>query len=199
VLILALDTATDAASCALVHDRDVLGELRSRSARILADAHQLLEQASSTPRDLDAIAVGTGPGSYTGLRMGLATARGLSLALDVPLAGISTLAALEAGAPDALPVIDARRNEVFTVIEGEPCVLRPEDLPAVTGLLCVGDGAIRYRGLIERSGGAVPDDSSDLHVPWARFHALLAREFGPAELAVPLYLRLPDAERAQER
>ena len=199
MLILSLDTATDAASCALVHDGDVLGERRSRSARILADAHELLEHAAMAPRELDGIAVGTGPGSYTGLRMGLAAVRALSLSLDLPVAGVSTLAALAAGTSDALPVIDARRGEVFTLIEGEPRVLRPEDVPVESGILCVGDGAVRYRALIERAGGEVPDDSSDVHVPWARFHAALATEFGPAELATPVYLRVPDAERALQR
>jgi tRNA threonylcarbamoyladenosine biosynthesis protein TsaB len=60
----------------------------------------------------------------------------------------------------------------------------------------VGDGAVRYREQIEAAGGDVPPDGAEEHVPWARHHASLAREFGPAEAAEPIYLRVPDAERA---
>ena len=76
-------------------------------------------------------------------------------------------------------------------------MLAPEDLQIEAGRTYVGDGAVRYRTLIEERGGAVPPDESDVHVPWARHHAALAGEFGPAELAEPLYLRVPDAERAR--
>jgi hypothetical protein len=60
----------------------------------------------------------------------------------------------------------------------------------------VGDGAVRYRATIEAAGGVVPPDDSDLHVPRARFHAVLAGEGGPAELVEPVYVRAPDAEKA---
>ena len=76
---------------------------------MLADADELLRGAGLGPADLDALVVGTGPGSFTGIRIGLAAARGLALALEIPVAGISTLAALAAGLPGALPVIDAQR------------------------------------------------------------------------------------------
>ena len=194
MLILSLDTATDVATSALVRDDDVLGERASRASRVLADAEELLAAAGCEPADLDAIVVGTGPGSYTGLRMGLVTARALSLSLGVPVAGISTLAALARGAPGALPVVDARRGEVFALRDGVPSVLRPDELPVEPGTRCVGDGAVRYRQAIEEAGGEVPEDVSDLHVPWARHHAALASEFGPAERAEPIYLRDPDAE-----
>jgi hypothetical protein len=60
----------------------------------------------------------------------------------------------------------------------------------------VGDGAVRYREHFERAGGTVPPDDDPRHVPWARHHTALAESFGPPELAEPIYLRLPDAERA---
>ena len=197
MLTLALDTATDVATVALVEDERVLGERRSQAVRVLADAHELLAEAGRTPQELDRLVVGTGPGSFTGTRIGLAAVRGLALALDLPTAGVSTLAALAAGAPGALPVIDARRREVFTLAaDGEPMCARPEELELPPGTLCVGDGAVRYRATLEDAGGDVPPDESDLHVPWARLHASLARDFGVAELVEPIYLRVPDAERA---
>jgi len=194
VLILAIDTATGVATSALVADGEVLGERSSRASTVLEDIDALLRQGGRRAGEVDAIAVGTGPGSFTGVRIGLATVRGLAFALDVPAAGVSTLAALAAGAPGAVPVVDAKRHEVFALLDGEPRCLAPGDLTVEPGTTCVGDGARRYRELLEAAGAIVPPDASELHLPRARFHAALAREFGPAELVEPLYLRLPDAE-----
>jgi tRNA threonylcarbamoyladenosine biosynthesis protein TsaB len=197
VLALALDTATDVATCAIVRDREVLGERTSRAVRVLADADTLMREAGVAPRDLEGIVAGTGPGSFTGLRIGLAAARGLALALDLPVAGVPTLAALAAGRPGSLPVLDARRREIFVPGEHEPRCLRPAELVVEAGTVCVGDGAVRYRAVLEANGAVVPPDDDASHVPWARFHAALARDFGPAELVQPLYVRVPDAERAR--
>src|SRR5213083_428247 len=123
MLILAFDTATDVATSALVSDGEVLGERTSRAVTVLEDVDALLRQAGAHTRELDGIAVGIGPGSFTGVRIGLATA--LALALGVPVAGVSTLDALAAGAPGALPVVDAKRGEVF-VLQDEPRVLTPD-------------------------------------------------------------------------
>lgn len=189
-LILAFDTATDRATSALVDDGEVLGERVSRAATLLADVDALLRQAGAHPRDLSGLAVGIGPGSFTGIRIGLAAARGLALALGLPVAGVSTLDALAAGAPGAVPVIDAKRREVF--VPG-PRAVAPAELEVEQGATCVGDGAIRYRDLLERAGAEVPPDDDERHLPRARFHAALAAGFGPAELVEPLYVRLPDA------
>jgi len=201
MLILAFDTATDAATCALVWDGEVVGERVSRPVSLLEDVDALFRRAGAAPWGrqegaLDGIVAGTGPGSFTGLRMGLATARSLAFALDVPVAGVSTLAALAAGTPGAVPVIDAKRREVFTLADGEPTVLLPGELALEPGTVCVGDGAVRYRETLEAAGAEVPPDESEAHLPRARFHAALARDFGPAELVEPLYLRVPDAEKA---
>lgn len=196
MLILAFDTATDVATSALVRDGRVLGERASRAVRILDDVHELLAEAATDPESVDGLAVGTGPGSYTGLRMGLVTARALSFSLGAPVAGVSTLAALTAGAPGAVPVIDGRRGEVFTLSDGTPTCLRPQEMAVERGRPHVGDGAVRYRSVLEDAGAVIPPDDDPAHVPWARHHAALAREFGPAELAEPIYLRVPDAERA---
>jgi tRNA threonylcarbamoyladenosine biosynthesis protein TsaB len=195
VLTLSFDTATNVATSALVWDGEVLGELRSRPVSVLEDLDALLRRGGVRQAQLEGIVVGTGPGSFTSLRMGLATARALCFALDVPLAGVSTLDALAAGAEGALPLIDARRREVFAG-DGAPRVVPPEELQLEPGTVCVGDGAVRYRGLLEERGAEVPPDGDDVHVPRARFHAQLARDFGPPELIEPIYLRIPDAERA---
>ncbi len=196
MIVLAFDTATDRATAALVRHGDLLGERLSRPARILEEVGSLLEEARLAPEDVDRIVVGTGPGSYTGLRMGLVTARTLALSLGVPVAGVSTLDALAAGVPEARPVLDARRGEVFTLAAGEPVVLPPAKLEVEAGAIHVGDGAVRYRAMLEERGGIVPGDEDEAHVPWARHHAALARDFGPAERVEPLYLRVPDAEVA---
>jgi tRNA threonylcarbamoyladenosine biosynthesis protein TsaB len=193
VLTLAFDTATSVATAALVRDGEVLGESVSRAVRVLEDADELLRQSGAASHELTAVVIGTGPGSFTGLRMGLAAARGLALALDIPVAGVSTLDALAAGAPGALPVVDAGRREVFALVEGRPAVCAPQDVK-VDGL-CVGNGALRYRSLLEERGASIPPDDDERHLPRARFHAELASEFGPAEAVEPLYLRIPDAER----
>ena len=195
MLTLAFDTATDHASCALVRDRDVLGERPSRAVRILHDIDEVLAGAGLEPVALDGIVVGTGPGSYTGLRMGLVTARTLAFSLGIPVAGVSTLDALGAGSPGARPVLDARRGEIFTLVAGEYRCVRPESLELEDGEAAVGDGAVLYRDVLERSGALIPPDESPAHVPWARQHALLASDFGLPEAAEPIYLRTPDAER----
>lgn len=195
MLTLAFDTATSVATSALLDDGEVLGERMSRAQTLLEDVDALLRQGGAHPRDLDALAIGIGPGSFTGVRIGLAAARGLALSLDLRGAGVSTLAALAAGAPGALPVIDARRSEVFTLIDGEPAVLAPD---AVRGELCVGDGAVRYRDVLESNGAVVPADDDERHRPRARFHAQLIGELGNVDEIEPLYLRAPDAkERAR--
>lgn len=211
MLILAFDTATSSATAALVRDGVLLGE-RAVPARVLMAAIDgLLDEAGVVPGDLDGVACGVGPGSFTGVRIGLALARGIALALDVPVAGVSTLAALAAGAapgaggaPGAraagatgvIAVVDARRSEVFVLAGGRESYTRPEELVFAPGTLLVGDGAVRYRELLESAGGAIPADHSELHLPRARFHALLARSFGPADAALPVYLRAPDAKPA---
>jgi tRNA threonylcarbamoyladenosine biosynthesis protein TsaB len=194
MLTLAFDTATDVATSALVRDGEVLGERSGRAVSVLADADELLRAAGAAPSDLDLLAVGVGPGSFTGVRIGLATARGIGLALDLPVAGVSTLAALAAGAPGAVPVIDARRGEVFTVVSGHVRGLTPDMVEVDEGTVLVGSGAVRYRDVFEASGGVVPPDDDERHLPRARFHAQLASAGGPAELVEPIYVRAPDAK-----
>ena len=193
MLTLAFDTATDVATSALVDDGEVLGERTSHAVTLLEDVDALLRQSGTHTADVEGLAVGIGPGSFTGVRIGLSTARGLALALDIPVAGIPTLDALAAGAPGAVPVIDARRQEVF--VPGR--VLPPGEVDVDAGRTYVGSGAVRYRSILEAAGADVPPDGDERHLPRARFHAQLARDFRPAEEVEPLYLRLPDADKTR--
>jgi tRNA threonylcarbamoyladenosine biosynthesis protein TsaB len=186
--IFAFDTATTVSTCALVRDGELVGARLAQARSVLAAADELMRSAGIAPSELDGIVVGTGPGSFTSIRMGLATARGLALALDVPVAGVSTLHAFAGGQP----VIDARRGEVFT--DG-PVVARPEDLE-VAGVRLIGDGAIRYRELFEAAGADIPADDDPVHLPAAERLIASATSFGPAAAIEPLYLRAPDAKPA---
>lgn len=176
-----------------------MGEREARAIEVLAAASRLLAESDLSPRNLERIVCGTGPGSFTGIRIGLAAARSLAFALGLPLAGASTLAALEAGAPGALPVIDGGRREIFTLVAEEPRALRPEELALVPGAVCVGDGAVRYRALLEDAGAEIPPDGSDEHRVRARFLPSLAGAYGGPESVEPVYLRPSDAEKALER
>jgi tRNA threonylcarbamoyladenosine biosynthesis protein TsaB len=190
MLILAFDTATGFATSALVENGVVRAERASSTGTLLPDVDVILRGAGARPGDLGALVVGTGPGSFTSTRIGLAIARGLALALDVPVAGVSTLDALASSGPRAFPVIDARRGEVF--VPG-PRAIAPDDLELEPGAVCVGDGAVRYRTALERSGAVVPPDDDESHVPHARLHVALAHDFGPADEVLPIYVRAPDA------
>jgi tRNA threonylcarbamoyladenosine biosynthesis protein TsaB len=195
MLILAFALATSVVTSALVRDGEPIAERVSRPSSLMEDIDALVRDGGVEPGQLDAIAVGTGPGSFTGVRIGLATARALAFALELPAAGVSTLEMLAAGAPGAVPVIDAKRGEVFALVGSEPECAKPAELDLAAGMRCVGDGALRYRAILEDLGAVIPPDESDQHVPKARLLASLATDFGPAEAIEPLYLRLPDAER----
>ena len=200
MLILAFDTATDVATSALVRDGKIVGERASRPVRVLEDAQALIADAGLEPVAVEAIAVGTGPGSYTGLRIGLVTARALALSLGAPVAGVPTLDALAAGAPGAVPVIDGRRGEVFTLEAGAPVVRKPEALVVEAGADLCG----RRRGpLPRRARGARGRDSRATTTratsPGRDTPRLSLEDFGPADAAEPIYLRVPDAEKALER
>jgi len=198
-LVLAFDTATPIATIALVRGGSVLGERTSRAASVLADAEVLLRDSGLSPAAVDAVVVGTGPGSFTGIRIGLAAARGLQLSLGVPVAGVSTLDALAAGCRGVMPVVDAQRREVFTLDGGYPVACRPDELAFEPGTIGVGDGAVRYRLQLEAMGAEIPPDGDSVHLPRAVHHARLAMEFGDAERVEPIYVRVPDAEQAVAR
>ena len=173
--ILAFDTATSFGAVAAVTG----GAVRStpRAGDLLAVVDELVDD----PTAIERIVVGRGPGSFTSIRIGLVTARSLSMTLGVPLAGASTLDAFEGGRP----VLDARRGEVFTV---GPTVARPEELD-VDGMTLVGDGAIRYRDVFEARGAVIAPDDDAAHRP----NPLLLVDRAGDDLD-PLYVRDPDAK-----
>lgn len=177
--VLAFDTATTyGAVCG------VSGGARARVERA-GDVLAAIDGLVPDPHALTGIVVGRGPGSFTSIRIGLAVARTLSLALGVPVAGATTLDAYAQGTP----VLDAKRGEVFTP---GPRVARPEELD-VGGLVLVGDGAVRYRHTFEAAGATVPPDDDPAHVPDPLLLLERAGPFGEAGLVEPLYVREPDA------
>lgn len=194
---LVLDSATARVVCGIVRGGRELAFARAEGGhaaqRALALVDEVLARAGYEPEDVAQIVVGCGPGSFTGLRIGIATARGLALALARPCIGVSTLKALAAGAPGALALIDARRGEVFALGEdGTAVAERPLAVAGrlAAGRLCVGDGATRYRTLLEKAGAVVPPDDDARHAPGAQ--ALCGLAAGGA--AEPIYVRRPDAE-----
>ena len=190
------------------------------SELLLAEIERCAEAAGGWER-VERIAVGIGPGSFTGVRIGIATARALSQARGLPLAGVSTLSALgaaiaelpEARGRAAAAVLDARRGQVFARVAGpgadvleEPAVLAPEELAeALAGLdpppLAAGDGALRFRAELEAAGATVAPQGDAVHRVAARFICAISEGVSatPPEQVEPIYLREPDAKRWLQR
>jgi tRNA threonylcarbamoyladenosine biosynthesis protein TsaB len=217
---LGFDTATPATAIALRLDDGATHAMlrvpeagsRPEHNRVLELADELLRQIGLGWPAVDRVAVGVGPGSFTGLRIGVATARGLAQSLDRDLVGVGTLRALAeaaratVGGPVAA-VLDARRGEAFVAVyDGdsellEPRAVAPEALAAALDLtpapaLAVGDGAIRFADELQAAGVAVPADPSPLHSVDAAVICRLADHAtatGP-DGVVPCYVRRPDAE-----
>jgi tRNA threonylcarbamoyl adenosine modification protein YeaZ len=205
VLLLALDTSTPAVTVALHDGGTVVAEEsavdRRRHGELLAVfIDNALRSIGAGRQDLTAIAVGTGPGPYTGLRAGLVTARVLASALAIRIDGVCSLdviaaaAGAEATGAEFLVATDARRREVYWArycASGQrtdgPQVSRPADLPS--GLAVAGEAALIYPDLSDRPlEPAFPSAAQLAEIAAGR----LARG-EPAQPAVPLYLRRPDA------
>lgn len=182
MLILAVETATEAAGVALADDGGVAVAVsvprgRRHAETVTPAVEFACRRAGVALADIDAVAVDVGPGLFTGLRVGIATAKGLGFALGCPLVTASSLEVLAHAGADVIgsglivPVVDARRGEVFTarlrsgrdgvVAEGPEELLTPDDLAArLEGVdepvLLVGDGALRYRDLLESAPTSGP-------------------------------------------
>lgn len=216
--ILAVDTATEACSAALLVGDKLFSRWeeapRDHTRKILPMVQAVLEDAGISLSDLDAIAFGRGPGSFTGVRIGISVAQGLAFGAGVPLIGISTLAAMAQGAyrldgaEQVLTAIDARMNEVYfgryelidgrMQLVGDEVVSDPVALVDARGKLagrvtCVGTGFETYgetlSGLAdELAVSQVRFPAAEDMLPLAR-SAWLAGEAVPVEQATPVYLR----------
>ncbi len=213
MLVLALDTATPASTAAVAQ---VTGDgMRGIAERRTVDArahgellapqiHAVLGEAGVRMGDLGAIVAGTGPGPFTGLRVGLVTAASMGQALGIPTYGVSSLDALgrAAGPGRVLVATDARRREVYhaTYADGHrvtgPDVARPADVP-VNADRAVGEGAVKYSDVF-----GVPIDEILLYPPGVALISLAAdrvRARAASEPLTPLYLRRPDAVASAAR
>lgn len=217
--LLAIETATEACSVALIHGDEVIArsELapRRHAERVLPMADELLAEAGLARQALDAIAVGRGPGAFTGVRLAVSLAQGMALALDLPVVTISSLAALALEAPDdgdddaaILAVIDARMGEIYAASyrrDGTGGLVALDDervcsadalrLPEAAAWQVVGSGWATYGTVLRERLGREPRHADGARYPQAMHVAeLAAREFraGHAqapELALPVYLR----------
>lgn len=224
--ILTIDTSTNTCSVALTIDQRIAGEYlidldRTLTNRLLSCVDTLLRDTKLTIDNLDAFAVALGPGSFTGVRVGVATVKGLALAAGKPCVGFSSLAMLAMNVPwsccPVYPMFDARKNEVyagqyqcsgFAEPLAEDLVLPPDQLMArINGpALFIGEGAVRYRHLITSSLG-----TDALFAPWhthqprASAGALLAADLlakGKTTALVdlnPAYIRPSEAELAKSK
>jgi tRNA threonylcarbamoyladenosine biosynthesis protein TsaB len=225
VRILALDTATEACSAALLDGERLLMRcevvVRGHAERVLPMADSLLREAGIALKDLDAIAFGRGPGAFTGVRIAVSVAQGLSLGTGLPLVPVSDLRALAAAAllktaaaDHALACLDARMGEVYWGLArrgpGSDCTLLGEGLagpaavpapPPGARVVAAGHGWSAYPALLERFGPGLAGSWPDL-LPDAGTIARLAvfelrdgRGVGP-EAAEPVYLRNDVATRS---
>jgi tRNA threonylcarbamoyladenosine biosynthesis protein TsaB len=220
VSVLGIDTSTAASAACVLRGDGAVFEVEPEPAALAAPpahARQLLpavaaamERAGLGYGDLEAIAVGVGPGTFTGLRIGIATARGLASANGLPLKPVSSLAALAQGidADLRLPLIDARRGEVFAALYragGErlwgPLAESAERVAqrvrqAAVSPLAAGDGSVRFRGVLEASGIRVVPGESRSHVVRALHVCRLAAGVPgePPQAVLPDYVRAPDAK-----
>ena len=207
MLVLALDTATPASTAALVEvtadglrgvaERRTV-DPRAHGEKLAPEIAALLADHDARPRDLTAIVAGTGPGPFTGLRVGLATAASMAQALSIPTYGVCSLDGLgrAAGPGRVLVATDARRREVYwaTYLDGVratgPEVGKPAEVAGDYERV-VGEGGLRYGDVF-----GVPVEEHLLYPPGAALVALAAeriREAAPSEPLTPLYLRRPDA------
>ena len=225
MLLLAFETSAKAASVALFDGRKLLGEQYqntglTHSQTILVMAQDLLKQCGYTPADVKAVAVANGPGSFTGIRIGAAAAKGFAWGAELPLYGVSTLEAMALGlgvhAGIVCPVMDARRAQVYNALfrfEGGACHRLTEDRAIALSdlgeelknfkepVFLVGDGAILcYNTLQETLPGLILPPEHRMHqraagVGLAALAQIAAGEPGDGAGLVPNYLRLSQAER----
>jgi tRNA threonylcarbamoyladenosine biosynthesis protein TsaB len=230
MLVLALDTTTRQGSIALMDDGRVLSTFAGDPAithgeRLPADLVRVLDTHSVTIPNVDLFAVAAGPGSFTGLRVGIATMQGLAMANGRSLVGVSALDAINHSVrsmfpapllPDAALAVwmDAQRGEVFSAVYagdevidgpvvGPPPALLARVMERNPARVFAGDGAIAYRDVIQNmvAGAAVLSDLPPLAPSIAHLAVAFERQHGPSapDAIRPIYIRRPDAELARDR
>ena len=230
MLILSLDTTTRAGSAALVRDGVVVGEhtgdpTLTHGQRLPTELMRLLDTANVSLAEVDLFAVAAGPGSFTGLRVGIATIQGLAVAGGRRVVPVSALQALARAARDSAPVddvwlapwMDAQRGEVFATVyerDAHTLVVEPTSATAAATLAAwapltrnrtlrfIGDGAVRYRDTIEAQGGArasIVDTVPSLAGIIGQIATERADTAVLPHAIVPIYIRRPDAELARAR
>ena len=225
MLILAFETSAKAGSVALLQDGKLLAESYqntglTHSQTLLLMAEQVLKNCNIAPEEVEAVAVAAGPGSFTGVRIGVAAAKGFAWAREIPCYGVSTLEAMarQTGEQNGivLPVMDARRSQVYTALfrmEGgkltrmmDDCAISLEELKEKIKnfqepIFLVGDGSILcYNTLNEAVSTLVLPPEHRMHqraagAALAAEAKILAGEPGDANALQPNYLRLSQAER----
>ena len=213
--VLAVETSTLAGGAAILDGDRVVGQYLldvsvTHSERLMVAIDRLLGDAGWTPRDLDGLAVAIGPGSFTGLRIGLSTVKGLALALSIPVAGVPTLDAMAATLPFAAlpvcPVLDARKHEVYASLyrwdgramrrEWDYLAVAPDELARrlAEPVILLGDAARAIRTEHARLAPPTHRAPSPACVGLLGHARLSAGEtVAPADL-VPIYLRPSEAE-----
>jgi tRNA threonylcarbamoyladenosine biosynthesis protein TsaB len=225
MVILALDSSSSGGSTALLRDGRLAGARvgdpsRTYGEQLPTEFKALLEQHETALQDVDLFAVSIGPGSFTGLRVGIAAIQGLALANDKKVVPVSTFDALAWPLRDAGPVaawIDARRGEVFAALYDQhgrpvrsPSSMTPlatldlwaSELVSLPALSFVGDGAVRYRADIEQrleSRAVILGEPPPLAPVIAEIAAADPSQAVRPHAVVPLYVRRPDAELARDR
>ena len=223
MLMLCLESSAKTASAALFKDGKFLGQYfqadgLTHSRTLLPMAESLLKNTDHTVSDLGLIAVAHGPGSFTGLRIGMAAAKGLAWALEIPTVGVSTLEAMAYGGPCMegsllCCCMDARRQQVYNALfeirEGRPCRLCPDRAIAIEDLakelgekswILLGDGAELCYNAMDRQRLCLHLAPEALRLQSARGVGLAAMEKEPhsADELLPVYLRLSQAERERQ-
>jgi tRNA threonylcarbamoyladenosine biosynthesis protein TsaB len=200
LIVLAFDTATadtvvgltGAGEAVELRHEPAAGDRPGHAGQLLPLCRAALKQAGIGWPEVDRIGVGVGPGTFTGLRIGVATGRALAQSAGAEVAAVSSLLALAANLDGCFPVIDARRGEVFVLVDGEPRTARPEELGALAaGRTAIGDGAVAYAGQLE-------DVAADPELHHLRGAALCALAAGADPIGrdglLPDYVREPDAK-----
>jgi tRNA threonylcarbamoyladenosine biosynthesis protein TsaB len=223
--VLAIDCATTTVGLALADEAEIRAELFLQEGRhhaevLLPALERLLSLAGCAPKSVELLACTVGPGSFTGLRIGVSTAKGLALAWGTPIVGVSTLAALSRNAGSCphlvCPLLDARRGQVYAGLYridpgGLPRPERPDRTSAVENVLAelpeepivfLGDGARRYEGIVReatKGRALLPGDAAQHRIMAASVCQIGLNRYREGQVAdavtfAPQYLRVSEAE-----